>query len=173
MDLALLSSVSAKVMRRRGVSNDLRDRGDEWPLLKVVKGLSVVVATVVDEVSMFFCSGAPSACACLGPIFDYVAAASSLQRKLAVRLRGAANVSERCAIARLRSNAGCLARFTQFRQLGIPARKPKAAKSSQASLRGFKGLKRTGRCLFMLFCFALAPGPFSSQPLLVNSFYGR
>ena len=52
MDLALLSSVSAKVMRRRGVSNDLRDRGDEWPLLNVVKGLSVVVATVVDEVSM-------------------------------------------------------------------------------------------------------------------------
>ena len=54
MDRALLSSVSAKVMRRRGVSNDLRDRGDEWPLLKVVKGLSVVVATVVDEVSMLF-----------------------------------------------------------------------------------------------------------------------
>ena len=53
MDLALLSSVSAKVMRRRGVSNDLRDRGDEWPLLNVVSGLSVVVATVVDEVSMF------------------------------------------------------------------------------------------------------------------------
>ena len=52
MDRALLSSVSAKVMRRRGVSNDLRDRGDEWPLLKVVKGLSVVVATVVDEVSI-------------------------------------------------------------------------------------------------------------------------
>ena len=41
-------------MRRRGVSNDLRDRGDEWPLLKVVKGLSVVVATVVDEVSIVF-----------------------------------------------------------------------------------------------------------------------
>ena len=61
MDLALLSSVSAKVMRRRGVSNDLRDRGDEWPLLKVVKGLSVVVATVVDEVSMCFGSAAPSA----------------------------------------------------------------------------------------------------------------
>ena len=39
-------------MRRRGVSNDLRERGDEWPLLSVVKGLSVVVATVVDEVSM-------------------------------------------------------------------------------------------------------------------------
>jgi hypothetical protein len=39
-------------MRLLGVSNDLRDRGDEWPLLKVVKGLSVVVATVVDEVSM-------------------------------------------------------------------------------------------------------------------------
>ena len=57
MDRALLSSVSAKVMRRRGVSNDLRDRGDEWPLLKVVKGLSVVVATVVDEVSI----AAPSA----------------------------------------------------------------------------------------------------------------
>ena len=52
MDRALLSSVSANVMRRRGVSNDLRDRGDEWPLLRVVKGLSVVVATVVDEVSM-------------------------------------------------------------------------------------------------------------------------
>ena len=54
MDRALLSSVSAKVMRRRGVSNDLRERGDEWPLLKVVKGLSVVVATVVDEVSIFW-----------------------------------------------------------------------------------------------------------------------
>ena len=54
MDRALLSSVSAKVMRRRGVSNDLRDRGDEWPLLKVVSGLSVVVATVVDEVSICF-----------------------------------------------------------------------------------------------------------------------
>ena len=53
MDLALESSVSANVMRRRGVSNDLRERGDEWPLLRVVKGLSVVVATVVDEVSMF------------------------------------------------------------------------------------------------------------------------
>ena len=52
MDRALLSSVSAKVMRLLGVSNDLRDRGDEWPLLKVVKGLSVVVATVVDEVSI-------------------------------------------------------------------------------------------------------------------------
>ena len=52
MDLALLSSVSANVMRRRGVSSDLRDRGDEWPLLIVVKGLSVVVATVVDEVSI-------------------------------------------------------------------------------------------------------------------------
>ena len=54
MDLALESSVSANVMRRRGVSNDLRDRGDEWPLLPVVSGLSVVVATVVDEVSMVF-----------------------------------------------------------------------------------------------------------------------
>ena len=61
MDLALLSSVSAKVMRLLGVSSDLRDRGDEWPLLKVVKGLSVVVATVVDEVSMVFGSTAPSA----------------------------------------------------------------------------------------------------------------
>ena len=44
-------------MRRRGVSNDLRDRGDEWPLLKVVSGLSVVVATVVDEVSMVWQRG--------------------------------------------------------------------------------------------------------------------
>ena len=52
MDLALLSSVSAKVILLLGVSNDLRLRGDEWPLLRVVKGLSVVVATVVDEVSM-------------------------------------------------------------------------------------------------------------------------
>ena len=58
MDRALLSSVSAKVMRRRGVSNDLRDRGDEWPLRNVVKGLSVVVATVVEEVSMVFGSAA-------------------------------------------------------------------------------------------------------------------
>ena len=45
-------------MRRRGVSNDLRDRGDEWPLLNVVSGLSVVVATVVDEVSIVFGSAA-------------------------------------------------------------------------------------------------------------------
>ena len=60
MDRALLSSVSAKVMRRRGVSNDRRLRGDEWPLLKVVSGLSVVVATVVDEVSMVFGSAAAS-----------------------------------------------------------------------------------------------------------------
>ena len=51
-DRALLSSVSAKVIRLLGVSNDLRDRGDEWPLLSVVSGLSVVVATVVDEASM-------------------------------------------------------------------------------------------------------------------------
>jgi hypothetical protein len=58
LDLALLSSVSANVMRRRGVSNDLRDRGDEWPLRNVVSGLSVVVATVVDEVSMCFSSAA-------------------------------------------------------------------------------------------------------------------
>ena len=58
MDRALESSVSANVMRRRGVSNDLRDRGDEWPLLNVVSGLSVVVATVVDEVSMVFGSAA-------------------------------------------------------------------------------------------------------------------
>ena len=105
LDLALLSSVSANVIRLLGVSNDLRDRGDEWPLRKVVKGLSVVVATVVDEVSMFFCSAAPSARACLGPIFDYVAAASSLQLALAVSLRSAADLSNRCAIARSRSNA--------------------------------------------------------------------
>ena len=65
MDLALESSVSANVMRRRGVSNDLRDRGDEWPLLKVVKGLSVVVATVVDEVSMVLHRGT----AAVGSIF--------------------------------------------------------------------------------------------------------
>mgnify|MGYP003323796382 CR=1 FL=1 len=45
-------------MRRRGVSNDLRERGDEWPLLPVVSGLSVVVATVVDEVSNVFGSAA-------------------------------------------------------------------------------------------------------------------
>ena len=60
MDRALLSSVSAKVMRRRGVSNDLRDRGDEWPLLSVVSGLSVVVATVVDELSIVFGSAVVS-----------------------------------------------------------------------------------------------------------------
>ena len=46
-------------MRRRGVSNDLRDRGDEWPLLSVVSGLSVVVATVVDEVSIVWQPAAP------------------------------------------------------------------------------------------------------------------
>ena len=60
MDLALLSSVSAKVMRLLGVSNDLRDRGDEWPLLSVVRGLSVVVATVVDELSIVFGSAVVS-----------------------------------------------------------------------------------------------------------------
>ena len=60
MDLALLSSVSAKVMRLLGVSNDLRDRGDEWPLLSVVSGLSVVVATVVDELSIVFGSAVVS-----------------------------------------------------------------------------------------------------------------
>ena len=112
---AELSSVSAKVMRRRGVSNDLRDRGDEWPLLKVVKGLSVVVATVVDEVSMFFCSGAPSACACLGPIFDYVAAASSLQFALAVSLRG------RCGLVESLRNRSIA------QQCGCPARRPNLA----------------------------------------------
>ena len=68
MDLALESSVSANVMRRRGVSNDLRDRGDEWPLLPVVSGLSVVVATVVDEVSMVFGSAARQRCFVLGLI---------------------------------------------------------------------------------------------------------
>jgi len=52
LDRALLSSVSAKVIRLLGVSSERLLRGDEWPLLKVVKGLSVVVATVVDEVSM-------------------------------------------------------------------------------------------------------------------------
>ncbi len=79
MDRALESSVSAKVMRRRGVSNDLRDRGDEWPLLNVVSGLSVVVATVVDEVSMSLAALRRQRCAAfLGPIL-YVAAAASLQ----------------------------------------------------------------------------------------------
>ena len=68
MDLALESSVSANVMRRRGVSNDLRDRGDEWPLLPVVSGLSVVVATVVDEVSMVFALGRTDA-ALFGALF--------------------------------------------------------------------------------------------------------
>ena len=93
-DRTLLSSVSANVMRRRGVSSDRLLRGDEWPLLTVVKGLSVVVATVVDELSMVFGSAAPSARACLGPIFDYVAAASSLQFALAVSLRARCGLVE-------------------------------------------------------------------------------
>ena len=101
MDLALESSVSANVMRRRGVSNDLRDRGDEWPLLTVVSGLSVVVATVVDEVSMVLAALRQRS----GWLyFLWCAAAMAWPRlKLAVSLRGAANVSERCAIARLRT----------------------------------------------------------------------
>ena len=99
MDRALLSSVSAKVMRRRGVSNDLRDRGDEWPLLKVVKGLSVVVATVVDEVSMVFGSAAASALrlsrSYLGLRGRCVLAAVRT-RRVAAR---AADLSNRCAIS--------------------------------------------------------------------------
>ena len=61
-------------MRRRGASNDLRLRGDEWPLLPVVSGLSVVVATVVDAVSMM-----RALHRCVWPILACVAAASSLQ----------------------------------------------------------------------------------------------
>ena len=103
MDLALLSSVSANVMRRRGVSNDLRDRGDDWPLLKVVKGLSVVVATVVDEVSMVL-AALRHRCGWLFFLWCCSAAAMAWPRlKLAVSLRGAADLSNRCAIARLRS----------------------------------------------------------------------
>ena len=103
MDLALESSVSANVMRRRGVSNDLRDRGDEWPLLPVVSGLSVVVATVVDEVSMVL-AALRHRCGWLYFLWCSSAAAMTWERlKLAVSLRGAVNVSERCVVARLRS----------------------------------------------------------------------
>ena len=88
MDLALESSVSANVMRRRGVSNDLRDRGDEWPLLNVVSGLSVVVATVVDEVSI---------------VFGIAAAAlrlATLRSQLKLGRYGLAAVQTRCVAAR-------------------------------------------------------------------------
>ena len=85
-------------MRRLGVSNDLRDRGDEWPLLRVVKGLSVVVATVVDEVSIVLAALRPPL-RFFGPSLDYLAAGSSLPASARGGLRGAANVSEHCAIA--------------------------------------------------------------------------
>ena len=112
LDLALLSSVSAKVMRRRGVSSDRLLRGDEWPLLSVVSGLSVVVATVVDEVSIVFGSAAASALR-FGPIFDYVAAASSLQFALAVSLR--------CGLVESQRNSSIA------QQCGCPARRPNLA----------------------------------------------
>ena len=104
MDLALLSSVSAKVMRLLGVVVGVwRLRGDEWPLLSVVKGLSVVVATVVDEVSMVF-AALRHRCGWLYFLECSSAAAMAWPRlKLAVSLRGAADLSNRCAIARLRS----------------------------------------------------------------------
>ena len=158
LDRALLSSVSAKVMRLLGVSNDLRDRGDEWPLLKVVSGLSVVVATVVDEVSI----AAPSALR----FRSYLCGAQTWPLRLgcssALARSGAALWTCRIAAQLLdcASNAGVPANLAKFRPFEIPARKPKAAKSSQASLRGFEGLKRTGRYLFMLFCFALRQGHF-------------
>ena len=105
MDLALESSVSANVMRRRGVSSDLRERGDEWPLRKVVSGLSVVVATVVDEVSMVL-AALRHRCGWLDFLWCSSAAAMAWPRlKLAVSLRGAVNVLECCVVARLRSNA--------------------------------------------------------------------
>ena len=103
LDLALESSVSANVMRRRGVSNDLRERGDEWPLLNVVKGLSVVVATVVDEVSMVLAAlRLRRTCGAFWSSFLWGCIAALRPRcSLHSRggLRGAANVSERCAIA--------------------------------------------------------------------------
>ena len=114
MDRALESSVSANVMRRRGVSNDLRDRGDEWPLLIVVSGLSVVVATVVDEVSMVF---AALRHRCGWPYFLWCSIAAGMawpRLKLAVSLRGAENVLERCVVARLRSATAAQARLAKF-----------------------------------------------------------
>ena len=111
MDLALESSVSANVMRRRGVSNDLRDRGDEWPLLPVVSGLSVVVATVVDEVSMVL-AALRHRCGWLYFLWCSSAAAMAWPRlKLGMRCRGAPYVSERCLIARLRSATAAQARW--------------------------------------------------------------
>ena len=105
MDLALESSVSANVMRRRGVSNDLRERGDEWPLLSVVSGLSVVVATVVDEVSIVLAALRHRCGWLLRAHSSNSAAMAWLQPRLAMRCRGAANVSDRCGISRLPSNA--------------------------------------------------------------------
>ena len=110
-DRALLSSVSAKVIRLLGVSNDLRDRGDEWPLLPVVSGLSVVVATVVDEVSMVL-AALRHRCGWLYFLWCSSAAAMAWPRlKLGMRCRGAPYVSERCLIARLRSATAAQARW--------------------------------------------------------------
>ena len=117
LDLALESSVSANVMRRRGVSNDLRDRGDEWPLLPVVSGLSVVVATVVDEVSIVFGTAAAPLRLALFLWCCIVAAASSLRLRTRGGLRGAANVSNRCGIARLRSATTSQARLAKFAEI--------------------------------------------------------
>ena len=114
MDLALLSSVSAKVMRLLGVSSDRRLRGDEWPLLSVVSGLSVVVATVVDEVSMVL-AALRHRCGWLLCAHSSNSAAMAWPRlKLTVSLRGAAELSNCCAIARLRSATAAQARLAKF-----------------------------------------------------------
>ena len=70
-----------------------------------MSGLSVVVATVVDEVSIGL-----QRCASSHRFLDLffvwgciAAAAASRGSALAMGCRGAANVSERCAIARLRT----------------------------------------------------------------------
>ena len=105
-------------MRLLGVSNDLRDRGDEWPLLKVVKGLSVVVATVVDEVSI----AASSALR----FRSYLCGAQTWPLRLgcsSALARGCAPLRT-CRIAAYlresRSNAAVLARFGQISDFENP-----------------------------------------------------
>ena len=153
MDLALESSVSANVMRRRGVSNDLRDRGDEWPLLKVVKGLSVVVATVVDEVSMVF---AALRHRCGWPYFLWCSIAAGMawpRLKLSRWLRGAADVSDRCAIARLRSSTAVQLAWPNLAWLAsvLPVASPTRANNLCARSPIPHEAGKTGGCFF--------PGP--------------
>ena len=153
---AELSSVSAKVMRRRGVSNDLRLRGDEWPLLKVVKGLSVVVATVVEEVSMCFGSAAPSAlrynlsCAQTWPL--RLGCCSALARSCA-RLRTCRNAAY---LRESRSNAAALARLAQISDFENP--RPTSGTSVAKNLCARSPIPHeVGKDGLMLLCVASVP----------------